>query len=115
MSMEVIVRPYKQHIDDPYIYATWTKFAYYSPQEPIQIPKKEFFQIVASYIATVLKEGDVKVACLKDDRTHVFGYIAVYKGKMEKLCVKKDYRAEGVDQLLVSSMKGKIDEERHTG
>lgn len=105
---DVIVRPYDAE-DDPYIYSTWTKYSWYSPKRPILIGKKRYFKEKNEEIKAVLTEGIVKIACMQDDPSLIIGYIVVKDRKIAWICVKKDYHNQGVDAMLIRSMKGELE------
>lgn len=109
-EIEIIIRPYRSGIDDPYIYSTWRKHAWYSPIQKITLPKDQFFKEKTEEIKKILAEGHVKTACFKDDPLTIMGFIVVHQKKIEALFVKKDYLKEGIDELLKKSMKDKLDE-----
>lgn len=111
-SIEIIVRPYDSKVDDAYIYSTWTRYAWYSAKEKHDIPKRQFFKEKSAEIGFMLQAGFCRVACFKKERFVIVGYIAVYGGQIQWVCVKKDYAQEGIDQLLIQSMKGHYDETR---
>jgi hypothetical protein len=103
--MEIKIRKYNSNVDDPYIYSTWTKYAWYSPSNPHIIGKKEFFDTLGKHIKSILSEGQVRVACLKDDQDIILGYIAYHNGKEEWICVKKDFHNSPIREALINSMK----------
>jgi hypothetical protein len=108
--LEIIVRAYKPE-DDPYIYSTWSKYAWYSPKEPIKISKANFFRQQIKLIKDMLEEGHVGVACIKETPYVIMGYIVVYQGKILWMCIKKDFQNQKIDQLLLNSVKGILNEE----
>lgn len=115
-SLEVVIRPYNAEIDDAYIYSSWSKYSWFSPQEPHTLPKGLFFKAKIAEIKKLLTAGDVKIACLKNTPFMLVGYIVAYEGKLSWICVKKDYHRQGIDALLKNSMKGRIHEdERGSG
>ncbi len=109
--MLITIRNYNPETDDGYIYSTWTKYAWYSPKEPIKMPKPEFFKAKALEIASILARGQAKVACLKEDDSVIMGYCVAADGEVKWLCVKKDFRNQGIEKLLTHSLKGHINEE----
>jgi hypothetical protein len=110
-EIEIIVRPYKSEIDDNYIYSTWTKHSWYSASEKPSIPKREFFRQKIEEIKNILTDGDIKIACFKNDPSAIMGFVALYNGKIAWLCIKKDYHKEGIDKLLMKSVEDKLDEQ----
>lgn len=109
-EIEITIRPYQSSTDDPYIYSTWSKYSWYSAPGKIIIPKGQFFKEKIQEIKTILSEGDVKVACFKNAPIAIMGFVAVYQGKLQWLCIKKDYHQEGIDLLLMKSVKDKLNE-----
>lgn len=103
--MKIIIRPYDPKIDNPYIYATWTKFAWYSPKDPIVVSKKEWFKHKITQIQHALQEGQVKIACIDETPDVIMGYIIVKDGKVEWMCVKNQFRDQGIETLLIKSIK----------
>ena len=109
-DIEIVIRPYQSYVDDPYIYSTWRKYAWYSAKEKIAIPKGQFFKEKIQEIKKILSEGDIKVACFKNEPAALMGFIAVYHGNIEALFVKKDFLKEGIDDFLKKSVKDKLNE-----
>jgi hypothetical protein len=103
--IEIIVRTYDPEIDDAYIYSTWTKYCYYSPIQPILISKSKFMKDKINEIKNCLQQGHVSVACVKDAPEVIMGYIVENAGKIQWLCVKKEFHKEGIDTLLKNSIK----------
>lgn len=110
--MEIVIRDYNPKTDDPYIYSTWTKYSWYSPKEEIHVSKKEYFSHLIQHIKYVLMKGETKIACLKDDPYVIIGYIVMHENNISWKCIKKDYHNQGIDELLIKSIKGKINEEK---
>lgn len=108
--IEIITRSYNQKTDDPYIYSTWTRYAYYSAKDPIKTSKPVWFKNKSDQIKEILPKSDIKVACFRDDPAFILGYIVVLDRKLKWLCVKKDYHDQGIEKLLTESMKEKIDD-----
>lgn len=108
--IEITVRPYRSEIDDKYIYSTWTRYSWYSPAQPIHTPKKQFFQDKIKEIKHILEHGYTAVACFKDDPNTIMGYIAVHDGVVQWMCIKKQFSNEGIDSLLLKSIKGRLNE-----
>lgn len=109
-EIEITIRPYDKEIDDPYIYSTWRKYAWYSPEKKITLPKNEFFTKKTEEIKKILFEGVTKIACFKNDPRIFVGVIVTNERKIEALFVKKDYLKEGIDELLKKSVKENLDE-----
>lgn len=109
-SVEIVIRPYSHLTDDPYIYSTWTRYAWYSPKEPIKESKRIFFKNKSKEIKDILLTNQVNIACCSDSPYFIIGYIAVHDSKIAWMCVKKTYKDQGIEELLIKSMKGKIDE-----
>ena len=105
----VTIRQYDPKIDDPYIYSTWTRYAYSHPKEPILIPKQEWHAAKIQEIKGILSKETVHIACIKDEPYMVVGYIVVHGKDVQWLCIKKDYQNQGIDKLLMDSMKEKLD------
>ncbi len=110
----VVLRDYDSKTDDPYIYSTWTKFGYYSPKEPITIPKQLWFEQKIQAIREMLATGDVRVACLKYEPYVIIGYSVYFNNVLKKLCIKSRFRNQGVEYLLTKSKKRKEDEDGRT-
>lgn len=110
----VTLREYEPGTDDPYIYSTWSKYSYYSPKRPVKISKDKFFKDKNAEIKEIITHGKVKVACIKDDPYVIIGYIVVKDGNLEWICVKKDYHEQGIESLLIRSMKGELNGERRS-
>ena len=107
--MEITTRPYDPKIDDPYIYASWTRYSYYSPKKPIKMEKREFFLKKIEEIKEHLEKDHTRVACLKSDPSFILGYIVSRGPEIIWLCVKKDYHRVGIEQLLRKTIpKGEI-------
>lgn len=123
--VEIMIRDYNSELDDPYIYSTWTRYCWYSPEARIETPKQEWFREKTKYIKSILSGDSVKIACFKGNPYVIAGYIVVHQGKIEWLCIKKDLMHEGIQNLLMESMKGRMNgteeraedrsEERRTG
>jgi hypothetical protein len=109
-EIEIIIRPYQSQVDDPYIYSTWRKYAWYSAPTKIDIPKSQFFKEKTQEIKKILSQGTVKTACFKNDPIAFMGIIVVYERKIAALFVKKDYLKEGIDELLKKSVKDQLNE-----
>lgn len=107
-TVEIVIRSYIPIQDDPYIYSSWTRYAWYSAQGPIALPKREWFALKIREIKEILAHGDVHVACFSDDPTSIAGYIAVQDHAVKWLCVKKIYHHQGIEQLLTHSMKEQL-------
>lgn len=101
---EIIIRQYDPINDDPYIYSTWTRFCWYSAAEPIHLSKKKWFQQKALEIKQKLKLCKTHIACLKDDPECILGYIVGLPIGIEWLCVKKQFRNQGIEDLLIRSL-----------
>lgn len=108
--MEIAIRDYSPETDDGYIYSTWIKYAWYSPKEPIQLNKPEFFKRKTEEINSLLIKGRTKVACIKEDPAIIMGYCVVSEGELKWICVKKDFRNQGIEELLKQSLKGYLNE-----
>ncbi len=111
-TFEVVVRPYQPIKDDAYIYSTWTKYAYYSPKVKVLEKKQKWFENKIKEIKDILSKGIIHVACLKGTPNMIMGYIAVMDKKVVWMCVKKNYHKQGIENILIKSMKGNLDEER---
>jgi len=113
-SLEIVVRDYDPKTDNGYIYSTWTKYAWYSPRDPILLTKSKFFAYKIKEIDGVLASRSVHIACLKSDPFIIMGYIVFNKNgtypKVEWICVKKDFHNQGIDKLLIQSMSKEIDD-----
>jgi hypothetical protein len=107
--VEIITREYDAQTDDPYIYSTWIKYSWYSPKEPITMHKKDWWVHKSAEIKALLKPQNVRVACFKDNTYTIAGYMVATPDNIHHLCVKKDYRNQGVEELLLKAMKGRID------
>jgi len=103
---EVKIRPYDPSIDSGYIYSTWTRSSFYTPKEPITVPKQQFFKEKRAQIHEILKTARVKIACLQEDPETIFGCIVYTKEKIEWLCVKKSFLNSEIHTLLLMSVKG---------
>lgn len=121
MDCVIVTRPYEAPGDDAYIYSTWTKYAWYSCRDnlgprgslvirPLDSNKREWFQEMVHHIHQCLSLGRVNVACFEETPSVIMGYIVVYQGKLEWLCVKKQFHHQGIDQLLKHSMKDYYEE-----
>lgn len=106
--IEITIRPYESPKDDAYIYSTWTRYAWFSPKEPIKTPKQKWFKEKAEEIKAILSPETVKVACFKDNPYVIAGYIVVHHSEITWICVKKDYRRQGIERLLMQSMKERL-------
>lgn len=108
--IEVIIRLYEPENDDPYIYSTWSRYAYYSlkiGKEKKDI-KQKWFKEKIKEISEILKSGRVHIACLKTDVSFIIGYIVFKDGEMKWICIKNSYRKEiAIEKLLLKSMEGK--------
>lgn len=96
----VVIRDYIPSMDDPLIYSSWTKNNWYSPKEPIQIPKAEWFKLKIKSIKQVLETSSVRVACLSDDPNVIAGYAILDQGRVLWVWVKDRYRRQGIAKLL---------------
>lgn len=105
MSMEITIREYDSKTDDPYIYSTWTKYAFYSPEKPIKTAKHVWFKQKIDEIKNLLATSHVKIACIKGSPYVIIGYIVLKDGEIRWLCVKKDYHNQGVEKLLEKSAR----------
>lgn len=110
--VEIILRPYTPETDDPYIYSTWTKYAWYSPPEPIRTPKAQWFAEKIQSIKELLPRATIRIACFKDQPYVIAGYIVIAHGRTQWLCIKKEYRDEGIEALLTQDKRphGRIQE-----
>ncbi len=106
--IEVTIRDYRSQSDDAYIYSTWSKYAFYSPTEPINMSKEAFFRHKCEEIRNILDDGVIKVACLKGHDYVILGYVVVYEGKVKWLCVKKNFPRSEITELLLKSIKGEV-------
>lgn len=109
--MNVVIREYNPKIDNPYIYSTWTKYSWYSPSDIIIISKKKWFQDKIRRIQKCLALGTIKIACLDETPSVIMGYIVVMNRQMEWICIKKEFRDNGIEQLLFKSVKDELEEE----
>ena len=100
MSIQIVVRDYNPKIDDPLIYSTWTQNSYYG-MEKRPAAKRAWFKDKIQEIKKLLSEEPVHIACFKDDPITMVGYIVC----THWLYIKKDYRKEGVDTLLINRLK----------
>lgn len=111
----IIIRDYKPKIDDPYIFASWTRFCWYSAKPKIKANKQEWFASKSHQIKTFLSDGITKIAHLSDDPDTIMGYIVVHEGKVQWMCIKKMFHHQGIDRLLASAVIPyvKIEEEEN--
>jgi hypothetical protein len=109
-EIEIIIRSYQSQIDDPYIYSTWRKYAWYSPKEKICVSKGQFFKEKIEEIKKILSQGIIKIACFKNEPIALMGFIVAHEGKIAALFVKKDYLKEGIPELLKNSIKDQLNE-----
>ena len=107
--MEIIIRAYAPETDDGYIYSTWTKYAWYSPENPIKAKKNQFFKLKSREIKELLGKALVRIACIKDNPYVIMGYIVINDGKKVWMCVKKDYHNQGIETLLMKGIKDDIE------
>lgn len=110
MEAEIILRKYDSKTDDPYIYSTWSKFCYYSlPQSGALSPKdkKEWFKQKSAQIRQYLEAAQTLVACLRDDPDFLVGYVVGDSQGILWLCVKKQFRNQGIEQLLINGINPK--------
>lgn len=108
--IEIIIRDYHSHNDDPYIYSTWTKYAWHSNKADIKMPKQTWFKDKIVKIKDILLRGTIKIACFKADPYVIAGYVVVHDGMIQWICIKKDLRNQGIESLLTHSIKDKVRE-----
>lgn len=108
--VEIIIRPYNAEIDDPYIFSTWTRRAWYSPVTPIHIEKRAWFAQKTLEIKKFLSLDNVRIACVKGAPSMIVGYIVVHGNHIEWMCIKKQYHPhfQEINRLLTNSIKEKI-------
>jgi len=70
--------------------------------------KANFFKDKTEEIKKILSEGYVKTACFKNEPTALMGMIVVYQGKTACLFIKKDFRDQGIEELLYNSIKDRL-------
>ena len=106
--IEIIIRNHIPDVDNGYIYSTWSKYAWYSPESPVLIPKDKFFKEKVKEITHILSTGIVKIACIKSTPKVLIGYVVVFENKLKWMCIKKDFRKPEFFELLLNSVKDKI-------
>jgi len=106
---QVGIRHYNPDIDSGYVYSTWIQYSFYSPKEPVKVSKDQFFKDKARAIKDLLEKASVRIACLREDPYIILGYIVYFNHRVEWICIKKDFRSEEIERLLLNSVKEDYD------
>lgn len=72
--------------------------------------KRQFFKQKVQEVKEILALGTTNIACFKNNREVIAGYVVAHNRKISWMCVKKDFWNEGIQELLKKSVKDKIDE-----
>ena len=69
--------------------------------------KNIWFQEKIKQIDKLLEEGFTQIACLKDDPYTIVGYSVHKQGVMQKICIKSNFRNQGIEELLTKKREAK--------
>jgi hypothetical protein len=98
--------------DQAFIYATWTRGLFHSPNKPIRESWIEWLPGQNAHIAHSLHEYETKIACLEDDPETILGYSVMNGDCIEWVYVKDlqdmngdSIRKNGIATLLTQGAK----------
>jgi hypothetical protein len=97
----VITRSYDPQVDNPFIFSTWRNSVWFDTHKDDEVDHVSF-RVMTKEIRRVLEKqnAEVRIACLKEDPTHLIGYGVLDNGTIEFVYIKIDYRNQGVATLL---------------
>ena len=108
-EIKIILRPVQPE-DHNYLMATWINGLWRGlskPDIPEGMTEKEVYQDLCSYIANKLSPAHhygpatIQIACGDHDPNWIAGYSVSRGPHLEWLYVKKDYRRQGIANLLL--------------
>lgn len=100
-EIRVVLRKYNSTTDQPFIFATWRKSAFYLSATPIEENSKVWFQNQTRMIQETLPVAYVRIACLDGDPSTIIGYSIMREKHLEWVYVKTEFRKQGIATLLV--------------
>ena len=114
MSVEVTLRIYNPKTDEAFIYATWTQQKWYSNKKNRKKRSidREWLTQECKEIKNILLCSHVWIACFKEDPGFILGYIVIDNGRLQFMYVKQNYRGSGVEDLLLTQIRGEQDEQK---
>jgi hypothetical protein len=95
----VVLRPFVYKDDAPFIFSTWRRSVWFDshPQEEL-IPDGFYRKDIKEKLTN--PENNVRVACSKDNESHIFGFSVMQKDLLEFVYVKVEMRHHGIARLL---------------
>lgn len=95
----VVLRPFVYKDDAPFIFSTWRRSVWFDshPQEEL-IPDGFYRKDIKEKLMN--PENNVRVACSKDNESHIFGFSVMQKDLLEFVYVKVEMRHHGIARLL---------------
>ena len=97
----VVLRPFSYKEDAPFIFSTWRRSVWFDshPQEEI-IPDGFYRKDIKEKLMN--PDNIIKVACSKDNGSHIFGFSVMEKDLLEFVYVKVEMRHHGIARLLTA-------------
>jgi hypothetical protein len=102
---KIIIRPVESG-DKDLIFSTWLRGQYYGSDYFTGMNQDEYFKRYGKYITSLICAPGTHIDCavLEDAPTVVLGYIAYNDQKLYWSYVKRDYRKQGILNLLLKNM-----------
>jgi hypothetical protein len=105
-KVTVVCRPFNAKEDLPFVYATWRNCVWYTKHPDGDGVRgahdlEAFVARANTIISDFLKRAQVKVACSKEEPSHVIGYSVSTGDHLEFIYVKANYRSAGVGKMLL--------------
>jgi len=111
-NAKIVIRPCTAD-DKDIVLATWLRGQYWGSEYWSRMEQDEFFDKYADYVKDLICKPNtmIDVACMADAPTVVLGYIAYNDQTLYWSYVKRDYRKQGIANLLLKNM----DFEKYSG
>jgi len=105
---DIIVRPV-EWTDKDLVFSTWLRGQYWGSDYYSLMDQDQYFQDYAKKVTRYLTRPGTKVDCavLKDSPEMVLGYIVYNNDHLFWTYVKRDYRKQGIMNLLLRDIKFK--------
>jgi GNAT superfamily N-acetyltransferase len=97
----VVIRNY-QDTDAAFVFSTWRNSVWFDKKERLDAAAASFFKETSKKIKRLIKQpkANLRIACLSTDRDHIIGCALKIGSCLEWIYVKKDYRGQGIGNLL---------------
>lgn len=98
-TTKVVVRPSRGGSDSAFLYATWRNALWFAERRD-QKDADQFYKNASAFIASMVNQGEVRIAYLSDDPDMLLGWALLIGTRLEFVYVKIEYRREGIGRLL---------------